>query len=130
MSTVNTNKEYISISSIKQGHVYTGDPIALPDTDACRSYGEVFEDFYIVPVKMSDGTIKNHLVQSGKFYIRESYLDASGVNYKDVRIDPATLSDVTDPLDPIFIGCDLAREIDLTYYNGEYYNNEIRDKNS
>ena len=99
---------------------YTAIPMALPIE--CKPYGELFEDFYIVPMAKEDGSIKNHLIQSGKFYIRDY---SNGVdNYQDILIDPDTLEDVTDPMNPILVGCDLARNIDITYYYGEYKFND------
>ena len=96
---------------------YTAIPLALPIK--YEPYGELFEDFYVVPVVKEDGSVQNHLVQSGKFYIRD-YSNGEN-NYQDILIDPDTLEDVTDPINPIVVGIDLARDIDLTYCNGEYF---------
>lgn len=93
---------------------YTAIPIISLLNNDYRPYGELFEDFYIVPVTQKDGSIKNHFIQSGKFYIRDY---SNGVNnYIDTMIDPDTLEDVTDPMNPIIVGIDLVREIDKNYY--------------
>jgi hypothetical protein len=104
---------------ITENSIFEAEPTALPNYNR-KIMGELYEDFYIVPV--NDGSyIKNHIVQSGNFYIREYYLDDLGhIKQIDFKINPETLIDVTDFDNPIFVGCDLARDLDLTYYNGEY----------
>ena len=119
---------------LSEEKVFTADAAVINTSVLKRPCGELLEDFYVVPVRMGDGTVKNHLVQSGRFYIRDSHIETNEngctERYTDILIDPTTLEDVTDPMNPIFVGCDLAHELDVAYYNGEYYTNEIRKKNS
>lgn len=107
---------------MKINNLYQAKAVALPFVD--DPIGELYEDMYIVPIKDSTtGTVKNHLVQSGKFYIRESFFnneDFFNPKHIDIMIDPETLVDVTDYEMPIFVGCDLARDLDVTFINGEY----------
>ena len=109
---------------ITENSIFEATPISLPLYSE-KITGDLYEDFYVVPVKYSDGTIVNHYIQSGNFYLREYYLDTESgwVDYNDFKINPETLVDVTNINEPIFVGCDLAREIDLTYYGGRYYGN-------
>ena len=97
--------------------VFEADSLLFPKK---KAVGELLEDFYIVPVLLSDGSTKNQLVQSNKFYIREYSIDidAAKLEYTDYMINPNTLVDVTT--EPVFVGCDLARELDITYVDGEY----------
>ena len=108
---------------ITEDSIFEASPTLLPKLS--KVTGELCEDFYVIPVKCSDGSIIKHFVQSGKFYIREYYLDeqSAWLSYSDYRVDPQTLIDVTDFDSPVFVGCDLAREIDLAYYGGQYYGN-------
>lgn len=109
--------------------VFTAKPIALPNNAKNKPFGQIYEDFYVVPVSDSEGKLKTHLVQSGKFYIREPYLEegSSSLKYKDIMIDPTTLEDVTNPVETVFLGCDLAREIDLAYFKER---EEIKENDS
>ena len=121
--------------NITEDSIFETIPTLLPNYKN-KVIGELYEDFYVVPIKdASTNKIKNHLVQSGNFYIREYHLnfDSNKNNlfrYLDFRIDPKSLTDITDVDNPIFIGCDLAQELDKAYYKGEYYTNENRKKNS
>lgn len=97
--------------------VFEAKSLTLPNK---KAVGELFEDFYVVPVLLSDGSTRNQLVQTNKFYIREYSIntDTARIEYTDYMIDPHTLTDVTS--EPVFLGCDLARQLDLTYFDGEY----------
>ena len=102
-----------------ENKLYQAKATALPFRE--DPIGELYEDMYIDPIENSNGENKNHLVQSGKFYIREYFL-LNNV-YNDIMIDPESLVDVTEDYgDAIFVGCDLSKDLDITYLNnGEYY---------
>ena len=104
--------------------IYNAKAIALPFTD--DPIGELYENVYIIPVKDSDGVIKTHLIQGGKFYIREKYLSSNNcIDYKDIMVDPETLVDITDYDNPIkFSGIDLSNSSDITFCAGDYIINE------
>ena len=101
---------------INGNSIFTAKAEAIP---GYNPIGELYEDFYLIPVKDLNGESKTHLIQSGKFYIRElSYIqNENKISECDYFIDPETLIDITDYENPIFMGCDLARELDETYYS-------------
>ena len=105
---------------LKEDSIYSAKP-TLPNYTQ-NVIGELYEDFYVIQTSTPSN---NHLVQTGKFYIREYFVNDNKMDYNDFLIDPQTLMDITDADNPIHVGCDLAREIDLTYYNGEYYNERL-----
>lgn len=83
--------------------------------------GELYEDMYIVPVKSADGKVKNSLMHSGKFYIREYAYTNNELSSADYLIDPSSLEDITDFDNIIAFGFDLAKDLDITYLgDGEY----------
>ena len=104
--------------NITEDTIFRGQSILIPNH---QPIGELYEDMYIVPVKNSDGKIRNSLVQSGKFYIREYAYTNNQINSTDYLIDPESLEDITDLENVIFCGCDLAKDLDIAMVNGEYY---------
>ena len=104
--------------NITEDTIFRGQSILVPNY---KPVGELYEDIYIVPVKNADGKIKNSLVQSGKFYIREYAYTNNEINSTDYLIDPNSLEDITYFDNAIICGCDLAKNLDITYLdNGEY----------
>lgn len=104
--------------NITEDTIFRGQSILIPNH---QPIGELYEDMYIVPVKNSDGKIRNSLVQSGKFYIREYAYTNNEINSTDYLIDPESLEDITDLENVIFCGYDLAKDLDISMVNGEYY---------
>ena len=104
--------------NITEDTIFRGQSILIPNH---QPIGELYEDMYIIPIKSTDGKVKNHLIQSGKFYIREYAYTNNELGSADYLIDPSSLEDITDFDNIIACGCDLAKNLDITYLdNGEY----------
>ena len=104
--------------NITEDTIFRGQSTLIPNH---QPVGELYEDMYIVPIKNADGKVKNHLIQSGKFYIREDTYTNNELRSADYLIDPESLEDITDFDNSIACGCDLAKNLDITYLgNGEY----------
>ena len=104
--------------NVTEDTIFRGKSILIPNH---QPVGELYEDIYVIPFKNADGKVKNSLIQSGKFYIREYAYTNNILSSADYLIDPSSLEDITDFDNIIACSCDLAKDLDITYLGyGEY----------